>query len=638
MDKLPLRLGCTPTDPSGDPLQNDLPPPDKLGPKEDPPNPTNLVVPFLRNFKQINRQRSQVQKLRVKASEERRGPWKEARRQLAASGSEVLRVLRDLELPPDTREKLSSSVENLENAVKEVEKHDVEYDDVDGKLVPAEDSLKESERSLYVQMLGLDSQIQTETETYTAPLPLEMPWSPQEIDHGHGAEHPSPDLLVYGAGPGVAVHLKELGAAPEYPGNEHKSDIAMHDAGSARGASQENKPEDHAGLDGLAPAPSARSTSEAIPAEQQQRSAAGMQILHWSGQLSRVNTILAKIEAEFAVLQEEAERRMTVGVVLDNYSQQRLAAYPQHRGMLWKEIARIENEIASLQSLVGHGEANASKASEALFHLDQFNDVTIDDAPQDLHIDEDDDKDKDGSDLAAPNPNAEPFAPRTGEAWPTARNAEGFPAWWSRILTAVRANKHYVYASVTFWVLTCVQASWGSCLRFAHHNSLEPGKYTSNLALIQDYLFRKWFGPDAAEELPQYHVARSLHTSSLPTEDNGSWKGPSKHVTGSQWSTRPLNGKELPTRGSFTASPAPTRRTELLRTNRLNGGLRPSTLQQDGMSPPRDESMEDAGLATSRRNSPSRAGSLQLMPRPSSSGSGPSHVQSITSLQLASTS
>ena len=638
MNTLHLHLDYTPADPDPYSFQNDLTPHEhahKFDPPVDLTTPTNLAVPFLRNFKQINRQRGQVQKLRVKASEERRGPWKDAKRQLFASGSEVLKVLKNLELPDDTREKLSSSVENLQNAVMEVEKHDLEYDEVDGKLVPAEYKLEKSERSLYVQMLGLESQIETEDISTTAPIVLDMPWSPHGIDQGASIQ--TPDLLAYGAGIGAigdAAQLKEQGAAPRHPEIEDQLDIRMRDARSSREPSQGIKPEDHENLDVLAPAPSTMlaSTSEAKPAEPQQKNAAEIQILNWSAHLSRMHTYLGKLEAEHAVLQEEVERRTTVGVPLDSYSQQRLAAYPQDRGMLWKEIARIENEIASLQSLVGHGEKYVSRASEALFHLDQFDTVTTYDTRPDLHLD--DDEDKNGSDLDTRNPKAERFAVRTGDVWPIANNVwENFEAWLLKISSAAQSNKRSMNAYVTFWILTCIEASWGSCLRFAHHNSLDTQKYTSDLGLIENYLFRKWFGPGVAEEMPQHNVARSMRTSLLPSEDNRSRKERPQHVTGSQWSTRPQNGKGLATRGSATASPAPTRRTELLRTNGLNDGLRSSAMQEDDTPHLPGESMENAEVTTSRRTTAGRAESPPLMPRPSSNRSRLSRGQSVVLLQ-----
>lgn len=572
-----------PTSPDSDASRSHYGPYSQINGVDGAPNPTDLAVPFLQKFKTINKNRVQVQKLRVKAGEER-GQMKEALRQLSAAGDQVVKALKDLVSQEDML-KISSSFDKLKDAVKDVDKRDIEYDDVQGQLVPAEWALKESEQVLYSHLLGLGSQIPTDIETNDKEdiaLSSEMLRALDVIEDGADplVAGPFADVLV----PKATIMKNELQEAEFVHEGEQQSGLGMLDTNSAHGSSRKRQPDASLDLNGPGTRPiQVASYSEPNAAQNPTNTTSLTQRDYLAAQSARVHSILARLEAEYAVLQEEAERRAVVGVPLDRYSQERLTAYPQRRGMLWKELARIENAAAAFDNLVGRSEAYAYQESEAFFRLDQFNHVTLDD-----RIDDEDDQISGGKPQHILRSEVEQLAARAADPWADtnriSQSVDGFEEWLSKITRANSSHISFLYAYVTIWIYTWLKASFWTWTTFASNNGMNDDERGLKFATIQDYVLRRWNKHELKHELPYHHESRNQHTSLRPNDDDRSWRDPNRQlITGSQSSLRPQNGNGAPyqraTR-SLNNSPAPARPRFIRPMTTLNA-IRPSIRPKD---------------------------------------------------------
>ena len=86
---------------------------------------------------------------------------------------------------------------------------------------------------------------------------------------------------------------------------------------------------------------------------------------------SQLRTRLEKLDNDYAAIAQDARMRAAAGVPLDDFSQNFIAAYPNRRGDLVKDLAAISKEKRVLQS-DSMLTSRPTSPTEALLRFDQF--------------------------------------------------------------------------------------------------------------------------------------------------------------------------------------------------------------------------------------------------------------------------
>ncbi|KAJ9605759.1 hypothetical protein H2200_009608 [Cladophialophora chaetospira] len=157
---------------------------------------------FFRQFETINRQRENLQHLRIRLREDRRS-MKPARQRLLQATTEVLGRFQHLaERGNGYGTMIHDQVPDLAQIVSELEQMEIMYDQLEGDLIPAEYRLKESEEKLYERTLGGPTHGFVASDMYKAERQPDAPVS--ESDGNAHAFQDEPDAV----GPGYSLQIR----------------------------------------------------------------------------------------------------------------------------------------------------------------------------------------------------------------------------------------------------------------------------------------------------------------------------------------------------------------------------------------------------------------------------------------------
>ncbi|KIX04531.1 uncharacterized protein Z518_05401 [Rhinocladiella mackenziei CBS 650.93] len=110
-------------------------------------------VRFLHHLPYIKRQRQHLQRLRVRARDQR-DEMRSTRRRLHHITSELLKATQDFSSTGQVSHDIAKQFQDLELVIKEMDSQEIDNDALESDLIPAEWKLKEAETALYDQILG----------------------------------------------------------------------------------------------------------------------------------------------------------------------------------------------------------------------------------------------------------------------------------------------------------------------------------------------------------------------------------------------------------------------------------------------------------------------------------------------------
>ncbi|OAL18424.1 hypothetical protein AYO22_10620 [Fonsecaea multimorphosa] len=266
-------------------------------------------------------------------------------------------------------------------------------------------------------------------------------------------------------------------------------------------------------------------------------------------QRQEVTDRLLSLTNEYAALQEDVQMRTAVGLPVDEFSQEALAAFPKRRAQLLRELADLTTGHNTLSNMVAEGSDLTSKESDTLFGHDQFNDLLTDAAmslpsltegDEALHLQARDYEERNNDmvpflsqpilDAMLHNQGREeqslvsPFAQYTSAAW----DLRG-------------RGPELLSAFVSMWIVGCLQSSWWSLIRFISIIDLD-GKLP--IETFVEYINRTLFQGDNGYNTHPYlseDPERSGFSCTLEDEIFTPLSGATdKFNQELQWKTRPL--------------------------------------------------------------------------------------------------
>jgi myosin heavy subunit len=153
----------------------------------DAPDPLDKPIQFVREFRNLNQLRDNVERLRIRA--------RDKRNQMKFTRSDVhntsAKLLRAVQLQQDIHEQVRS----LQESVREMGEQEIVYDSLESQLIPAEYALKEAERELYEDVAGEPALEQNESQVDAWSLPNTPSRVPDAID-AINASYPSYELMA----------------------------------------------------------------------------------------------------------------------------------------------------------------------------------------------------------------------------------------------------------------------------------------------------------------------------------------------------------------------------------------------------------------------------------------------------------
>jgi hypothetical protein len=450
-------------------------------------NAADVGMSFRRALQNVDHQRRPVQRLRdaVRDIHKRR---KTTILRLSTATASLLKVLKDANLHAELREMISIYTTGIEGSLREAEDQDIAFDDMQRELNAAERKLKQTEISLYEQILWPLDRDESEVDTMHGVLSsLLGEQGDESIEAGAVdptiAHVPSTIQIESKIREEVLMPLEFLrmeivqGMSSQAPRLDLEED-----------EKQGNQSSHNTGR--VVEIPQYMETLVAGPMSWEDRplNAAADQLSRLLARKAQVRQHLSKIQADYFILQEDAQRRMAVGVDLDIYLEQYFDNYPHTCNLIQKDLADIEAKIAVCQQVVDRRDEQVPRVSRVFFHLDQFAGINTNHRPTELVID-------DGEDVEAQWGTFEALA---SDLWPVS-SIIPYPKyaknWLSVTLDILRTHKEFLYAYVSFWFLKCLQASWLSFSRFIYYHYLDD-TFASTYKSIKIRLLQSWFDKD----------------------------------------------------------------------------------------------------------------------------------------------
>lgn len=451
-------------------------------------NAADVAVSFRRTLRNVDSQRRAVQHLRDAARDmhKRRN---QTTHQLSLALSSLLKLLEDANLHTELRGTISDHIVSIEARLKEVEDQGFTFDGIQEELDSAEHTLKQMEIALYEQILWPIEHTESEVETLLE-VPSILPNGQEEESIDTSVNYPT-IVHVPSTNPLEAELREEVLIPLEYIQMDTEQWMSGQNLKSDSGADENhNTHESYQDTGHTREIPQYIEALVAGPTALEERplTAAADRLSRYLARQAHLKSRLSKAQADYVILQEDADRRMAVGVALDFFSQQYLDAYPDTCKSLGDELSFVEAQIAVCRKAVECGDNQIPRVSQIFFHMDQFSDISTNDRPTELVIDG-------GDDLEA---QWETFEALASDLWPVSSTIP-YPKhaknWMSLTLDIMRTHKEFLYAYVSFWVLKCLQASWLSFSRFIYYHYLDD-MLAPNYKSLKKRLLRSWFDKD----------------------------------------------------------------------------------------------------------------------------------------------
>lgn len=353
-------------------------------------NAADVAVSFHRILHKGDYQRRAIQRLRDTARDmhDRRNATSH---QLSVAWSTFHKLLEDANLPAELRETIFGHVATIESRLKEVEDQNFTFDATQEDLDPAERTLKHTEIALYEQILWPINQTESEVNTTHETFSM-LPDGQQDelidtsVNYPSIARVPSTIQLVTKLREEVLIPLESMQMDTEQWMLGHN--LKLDSEADERQANESNRDTGYIGqippyIEALVAGPAAL--------EERPLAAAADRLSRFLAQHALQRNRLSTTHADYVVLQEDAQRRMAVGVALDFYSQQYLDDYPQTCNLREEELADIEAKIAVCQQVVKRGDNQVLRVSQIFFHMNQFSGISTNSRPTELAIDDGED-------------------------------------------------------------------------------------------------------------------------------------------------------------------------------------------------------------------------------------------------------
>lgn len=265
---------------------------------------------------------------------------------------------------------------------------------------------------------------------------------------------------------------------------------------------------------------------------------------------SHVRSRMYMAQADYAILWEDAQRRVAVGVNPDSLSQQYLDDYPHICNLQQEELADVDAEIAVCEQLIDRRVQQIPLVSQAFFHMHQFTEFSTDFRPTELFIDDENDWEK--AQWGMYEALARDLWPVSGSI-PYPKDLGDWMSMTPTIIPTYSDSRHYYRWS---WMIKCLQASWLSYSRFIYYNYLDD-VVTHDLQSIGECLGRSWIESDFTINAcrAQDKQAERRCLSVVPTASIEFNTEKTEKVTRSGWSVG-AQGKTTLTSRMSTASKA----------------------------------------------------------------------------------
>ncbi len=398
------------------------------------PEPVDKAIQFVRDFRNLNRLRNNVQKLRIRARD-KRNQMKFARDEVYKTSAKLLRAS---QLQQDIHEQ----VQSLQESVREMGKQEILVDWLESQLIPAEWALKEAEQELYGVVAGEPALDQDEFQVDVRSFPDTSSYVPDAID-AMNTPYPPHELVA-------------------------EERLAALDSSD-----------------------------------------------------SQLRTRLEKLDNDYAAIAQDARMRAAAGVPLDDFSQNFIAAYPNRRGDLVKDLAAISKEKRVLQS-DSMLTSRPTSPTEALLRFDQFSGGDTDLRLQTWEHNDDETLQLQDEEYEA---RKDDLAPLLAHA--TLTNMKDIDRTMSTVgleendyITSNQENNESTDGLASFvskWLLGCITASWWTVIRFAFQNYLDNRlSYTAMVRYVTDMWSREEGLP--VSRFGSFTDLKSVRTSKLPSK------------------------------------------------------------------------------------------------------------------------